>query len=739
MYINKNTKTNKMLLLVALMTSLFSLLFAAASCSDDLVDTDVVSGEDDVPGGVYIITRVADSSYGTRSSSSISTTASWQGGDFDEVGITSLSVLFFKPVSSTDTVLAYAFTTTLPEDTTKRDYVTTSTGETGIRWLVPNWPTSSSTSTSMSSFTLTDATTFEQSVTPTPIDSVPATYTIYAIANHDWGDNDLTIGTTTPAALRKLLTNDDDSTKMAQQPATARTYGMFEMSDYIVSGSSSCKDDTDEYGVAYRRDYELTLKRAVGKMCLRVYYTASDASSPTLLTEAGSESSTDDNDFHNTEHEISFRLVRYAACAPLTADGTDLTTVYSKSGSSTTKHSLYTQTEFTDPTSDNGMLYATTDDACVVFYSYPNNWADSSAIEAGTINLNTTVPIVEDRQTYVQMQIKHTPSSLRSVTYTYDIPTNYLLPEYNDAVSLTDDQKEELYAAYRIDRNTAYWMTLYVEEVEAGLRVACSTGSGASASIADLEDDPNVVVLSATSTTTVTINDFDDGTGDDQKYDTASGDSVFTEGYTWTDFSETVYLSDITSVAFTLTSEESDTGTSGNGNNQSSGESETAEGGEEGSTDGDSSSSSSVQSATFSAEMSGYPCTGTLMLTSYTDNSNWKAVSSTSYTADSSTDGAGNTGESTSTTADDDTTSDDTTSGTATYTATVSSIVCASTYTCSSGTKTLSSTITVTYSISGGTTDGGSNIDDVSVTYTGSSLSSWTESSDTTSGEGTEE
>ena len=712
--------------------------FFISSCSDDLTDGYVYSDDDEVADGVYIITRVADNGYGTRASS-INTTSSWQGGDFDEVGISSLSVLFFKPVTTTDGdgntgtdyTLAYAFKTTLPTDTTERDYVTTSTGEKGIRWLVPDWPASTSTTTTMSNYTLSDATTFTTTVSPTAIDDVPSTYTIYAIANHTWGDDDLTIGTTTPADLRKLLTNDDDSAKMAQQPAAARKYGTFEMSDHIV-GSESYKDYADEYGVVYRRDYELSLERAVAKICVRVYYTAADASSPTLLTEAGSSSSTDDYDFYNTDHEISFRLVRYAACAPLTDDGTDITTVWSKTSTDNPgKHSLYVQGEnaFADPKASNGMLYqhgqsdATWDDACVVFYTYPNNWADSTAIE-GTPSFNTTVPIIENRQTYVQMQIKHTPSSTRSVTYTYDIPTNYLLPDFSDATSLTDDQKEELYAAYRIDRNTAYWATIYVEEVEAGLRVACSYGSGSAAAIADIEDDPNVVNLSATSTT-VSISDLDDGTGDGQEY--TAGDSVLV-GYTWTDFSETVDLSNVTSVAFTSTDNNGD---------------------------------SSSGTATFSG--GSYTCTGTLMLTSYSDDNNWTAVSSTSYTAATGSnsrrstgqrirkadgDGTGDSGDgSGSDTGSGDTGSGDSGSGdgsggsdsgsgdsgsgdsggdsstTTTYTATVSGITCATTYTCSSGSNTLSSTITVTYSISGSDNSSAS----ASVTYTGSSLSSWTE------------
>ena len=529
--------------------------FFIYSCSDDLLGDISGSVEEEVADGVYILTRVSDNSEGTRAS--ISSTASWEGGSFDEVGISSLSVLFFKPDSTTSDdgsvsvsyTLARAFTTTVSSpSTTVRDTVVNSAGEKAIRWVVPTPPTSTGieayTQSSKTSITPSGSTT---SVTPASVSDVPAWYKMYVIANHSWGSSDLTIGTTTPADLQKLLTNEDS--KSAFSPSGSRDYGSFQMSD-TLTGLNAMVDYTDGYGVTTRRDFEVSLQRALAKMCLRIYYAPTGATTYTQLLHTGSATDNDLDRFHNDEHQFAFRLMQYAACTPLTLDGTGSATVYSLTGTeadtvlslydqssdnitvpSTDQHTLYSLE--TTSTDDDGNTTITREDACVVYYLYPNNWADSAAI--ANSSLNTDAPIIEDRQTYLEMQIKYTPSSTRTVTYTYEIPTNYLLPEYNDAVSLTDAQKEELYSAYRIDRNTAYWASVYVSEVEAGLRVALSTGSGSSAAIADLEDDPNVVNLEATSTT-LTISDFGDGTGDGQSYSLSAGDSIaaFTLGSTTT-------------------------------------------------------------------------------------------------------------------------------------------------------------------------------------------------------------
>ena len=532
-----------------------SFLISLSSCSDDLLGDASGSVEEEVADGVYILTRVSDNSEGTRAS--ISSTASWEGGSFDEVGISSLSVLFFKPDSTTGDdgsvsvsyTLARAFTTTVSSpSTTVRDTVTNSAGEKAIRWVVPTPPTSTGieayTQSSKTSITPSGSST---NVTPASVSEVPAWYKMYVIANHTWGSSDLTIGTTTPADLQKLLTNEDVST--AFSPSGSRDYGSFQMSD-TLTGLNAMVDYTDGYGVTTRRDFEVSLQRALAKMCLRIYYAPTGATTYTQILHTGSATDTGLDRFHNDEHQFAFRLVQYAACTPLTLDGTGSATVYSLTGTeadtvlslydqssdnitvpSTDQHTLYSLE--TTSTDDDGNTTTTREDACVVYYLYPNNWADSAAI--ANSSLNTDAPIIEDRQTYLEMQIKYTPSSTRTVTYTYEIPTNYLLPEYNDAVSLTDAQKEELYSAYRIDRNTAYWANVYVSEVEAGLRVALSTGSGSSAAIADLEDDPSVVNLEATSTT-LTISDFGDGTGDGKSYSLSAGDSIaaFTLGSTTT-------------------------------------------------------------------------------------------------------------------------------------------------------------------------------------------------------------
>lgn len=92
----------------------------------------------------------------------------------------------------------------------------------------------------------------------------------------------------------------------------------------------------------------------------------------------------------------------------------------------------------------------------VVFYSYPNDWFDTSKLGgsdgAWTItDFVTEDPIEADKQTYILLR-----APFNGTDYYYKVPVNKTIYEGNDAVSFTDAELEEIRDLYRIKRNYIY-------------------------------------------------------------------------------------------------------------------------------------------------------------------------------------------------------------------------------------------------------------------------------------------
>lgn len=99
----------------------------------------------------------------------------------------------------------------------------------------------------------------------------------------------------------------------------------------------------------------------------------------------------------------------------------------------------------------------------VVFYSYPNDWFDTSKLGGsdGAWEIKDFVkedPIVTDRQTYILLKAPY-----EGKDYYYKVPVNYATYEKNDAVSFTDDELKEIRDLYRMKRNYIYDVTVKID------------------------------------------------------------------------------------------------------------------------------------------------------------------------------------------------------------------------------------------------------------------------------------
>lgn len=99
----------------------------------------------------------------------------------------------------------------------------------------------------------------------------------------------------------------------------------------------------------------------------------------------------------------------------------------------------------------------------VVFYSYPNDWFDTSKLGGsdGAWEIKDFVkedPIVTDRQTYILLKAPY-----EGKEYYYKVPVNYATYEKNDAVSFTDDELKEIRDLYRMKRNYIYDVTVKID------------------------------------------------------------------------------------------------------------------------------------------------------------------------------------------------------------------------------------------------------------------------------------
>lgn len=134
-----------------------------------------------------------------------------------------------------------------------------------------------------------------------------------------------------------------------------------------------------------------------------------------------------------------------------------------------------------------------------VFYSYPNDWFNSSLFTEsnGTYTcddkgLHNGEPIVEAKQTYLLLH-----ATYEGTEYYYKIPVNRRLPDFSDNSSFTEKEYEQIHDLYRLKRNHLYDVSVTI------------SGPGGTM------DDPVVPAY------TITINDWVNGhpDGDDGRYE----------------------------------------------------------------------------------------------------------------------------------------------------------------------------------------------------------------------------
>ena len=99
----------------------------------------------------------------------------------------------------------------------------------------------------------------------------------------------------------------------------------------------------------------------------------------------------------------------------------------------------------------------------VVFYSYPNDWFDTSKLGgsdgAWTIkDFVTEDPIETKNQTYILLR-----APFNGTDYYYKVPVNKTIYEGNDAVTFTDAQLKEIRDLYRMKRNYIYDVTVKID------------------------------------------------------------------------------------------------------------------------------------------------------------------------------------------------------------------------------------------------------------------------------------
>lgn len=89
---------------------------------------------------------------------------------------------------------------------------------------------------------------------------------------------------------------------------------------------------------------------------------------------------------------------------------------------------------------------------CLVLYTYPNNWHDGNPDDD---KLNVAPPINSDRETRILLK-----APFNGKLYYYDVPVNFRLPEYNDAIDIEFEDYKDL---YRIQRNHIYDITVTID------------------------------------------------------------------------------------------------------------------------------------------------------------------------------------------------------------------------------------------------------------------------------------
>ena len=158
-------------------------------------------------------------------------------------------------------------------------------------------------------------------------------------------------------------------------------------------------------------------------------------------------------------------------------------------------------TDFREITDDFPLRDNSTDgQGGYVFYSYPNDWFNSTLYtqeENGNYTCNDEglhngEPIVAAKQTYLLLR-----ATYDNKEYYYKIPVNRRLPDFSDNPSFTEDEYEQIHDLYRLKRNHLYDVAVTI------------SGPGGTM------DDPVVPAY------TITINDWVNGhpDGDDGRYE----------------------------------------------------------------------------------------------------------------------------------------------------------------------------------------------------------------------------
>ena len=158
-------------------------------------------------------------------------------------------------------------------------------------------------------------------------------------------------------------------------------------------------------------------------------------------------------------------------------------------------------TDFREITDDFPLRDNSTDgQGGYVFYSYPNDWFNSTLYtqeENGNYTCNDEglhngEPIVAAKQTYLLLR-----ATYDNKEYYYKIPVNRRLPDFSDNPSFTEDEYEQIHDLYRLKRNHLYDVAVTI------------SGPGGTM------DDPVVPAY------TITINNWVNGhpDGDDGRYE----------------------------------------------------------------------------------------------------------------------------------------------------------------------------------------------------------------------------
>lgn len=147
-------------------------------------------------------------------------------------------------------------------------------------------------------------------------------------------------------------------------------------------------------------------------------------------------------------NSCAYRLFNYVET------GTSVLAAQEKYGATTRKSMVQ------DMEAENALIY---NSEKVVFYSYPNDWFDTSKLDgsdgAWTIkNFVTEDPIETKIQTYILLR-----APFNGTDYYYKVPVNKTIYEGNDAVSFTDAQLKEIRDLYRIKRNYIYDVTVTID------------------------------------------------------------------------------------------------------------------------------------------------------------------------------------------------------------------------------------------------------------------------------------